>query len=158
MFERKFNKGILLVLFSLFFISSGAQLLANAAIRQSSPEQAASEFYRWYLQELNQERNPIKQKAKMSGYVSRRLATWVNSKAYSGWGADYFIDAQNFDEEWAQTVSASKPVIKGNNASVTITLGVFKDGRKYQGMGKHVLRLKMVNEAGAWKIDRVNNR
>jgi hypothetical protein len=107
---------------------------------------------------LNQNRNPLKQKAKLSKYVSRRLGTWVSSKAYSEWGADYFIDAQDFDEEWAQTVSASKSVIKGNNASVTITLGVFKDNRKYQGIGKHVLRLKMVNEGGAWKIDRVNNR
>jgi hypothetical protein len=55
------------------------------------------------------------------------------------------------------SISVSKAIVRGNSASVTVILGVFKNGRKYQGIGKHVLRLKMVKEGGLWKIDRIND-
>lgn len=141
----------------IFFLISGNANFSQAQAAQT-PEQVATEFYKWYLSQLNRDRDPrTQEKQKVLKYLSRRAGKWLYSIPPGEYGADYFIDAQDFDEEWQQTVSASKAIVKGNNASLTITLGVFKDGRKYQGIGKHVLRLKMVKEGGAWKIDRINN-
>jgi hypothetical protein len=132
----------------------GSITTASAA---STPEQTVAEFYKWYLHEMNQEREPRANKAKISAAVSKRLNAWFKTKEYKEWDADYFIDAQDFDKEWEDSISVSKAVIKGNTATLKVTLGVFKNGRKYQGIGKHVLPIKMVKEAGVWKIDRVGN-
>jgi hypothetical protein len=143
--------------FFFFLLVLGSANLTSAQASQT-PEQVAAEFYKWYLSELNRDRDPRTQaKQKVLKYLSRRAGKWLYSIPPGEYGADYFIDAQDFDEEWAETVSVSKATIKGNTASLTVTLGVYKDGRKYQGIGKHVLRLKMVREGGLWKIDRINN-
>jgi hypothetical protein len=85
------------------------------------------------------------------------LGKWLYSIPEGHYGADYFIDAQDWDEEWVDSISASRVTVRGNEARLTITLGVFKNGRRSKGIGKHVLRLKMVKENGQWKIDRIND-
>ena len=140
----------------VFSLILGAANFAPAQAGQK-PEDVAAEFYKWYLGELNRNRDPRTQnKQKVLKYLSRRAGKWLYSIPPGQYGADYFLDAQDFDEEWAQSVNVSKAAIKGNSATLKVTLGVFKDGRKYQGIGKHVLSLKLVREGGAWKIDRIN--
>lgn len=164
MFYRKTVTKILLAFFAFLLIFGNANFIpAKAASFESAPaaatpEQAAVEFYKWYLHELNRNKDPrTRQKQKLLSFLSKRFGKWLYSIPDGEYDADVFIDAQDFDEDWEQSISTSKAVIKGNTARLAVTLGVFKNGKTTQGIGKHVLRLKMVKEGGSWKIDRIND-
>ncbi len=135
----------------LFFIVSVAATTAKAA---DTPEQTAKSFYKWYLKELFTEGgNPIKQKGTVLKSVSKRLGKWIYSPAYEEYGADYMIDAQDFDNNW--DVTTTKAVVKGNTATLKVMLAPPK-GKKSDF--NQTLAIKMIKENGVWKIDRVNNR
>ncbi len=134
----------------LFFFGSISASVTKAA---DTPEQAAKIFYGWYVKELAKEGNPRQRKAIVLKSVSKRLGKWMYSPAYEEYGADYIIDAQNFDESWQ--ISTTKAVIKGNTATLKVSLKSTKP--KNEGFSQ-TLRLKMVKENGEWKIDSVNNR
>jgi len=135
----------------LFFIGSVGTSFAKAA---DTPEQTAKNFYQWYLAELNREGgNPVKKKATVLKSISKRLGKFIYSPAYEEYGADYFIDAQDFDENWQ--VTTTKAVIKGNNATFKV---LFAAPRGKPSKFKQTLVIKIVKEGGAWKIDSVNNR
>jgi hypothetical protein len=143
----------LCLLVLLFF----ALIPGSAAAQAKRPDEVAKEFYKWYLAELNLDRHPISQsKTRMREYISARLNRWINSPAYSEYGADYFIDAQDWERTWADGVSARPPVIKGSVATVRIQLEPAKG--VFSGFGRRVLPIKLVREGGSWKIDSVNNR
>lgn len=138
-------------------VAVSISFFAGSASAQSTPEKTAKDFYKWYFTELNASREPILQsKPKMLRSISSRLARWVYSPAYSEYGADYFIDAQDYDENWANGVSSTAATIKGSAATLNILLSPKKGSNS--GFGKRTLKLKMVREAGLWKIDSVNNR
>ena len=156
MFDRKNINKAIPGLFILFLIFGNVNSVFAKAVE--TPEQSATSFYKWYMNALNQNRDPrTRQKRKLLSFLSKRFGKWVYSIPDEEYGADVFIDAQDFDEEWARSVSSSKAVVRGNNASLTITLGVFENGRQSKGIGKHILRLKMVKEDGLWKIDHIND-
>jgi len=135
----------------LFFIGSLSAASVKAA---DTPEQTAKSFYKWYLKELNREGgNPIKQKGIVLKSVSKRLGKWIYAPVYEEYGADYFIDAQDFDNNWDATTG--KAVVKGNVATLKVLLAPPK-GKKSNF--NQTLAIKMVKEDGAWKIDSVNNR
>ena len=143
---------LLLAAFLMFFalhISVGAQVKA--------PDVVAKDFYRWYLTELNAEHEPIRQnKTGMRKFISARLARWVYSPAYSEYGADYFIDAQDWERTWVDGISSARPVINGSTATVRVQFDPAKG--TVSGFGRRTLPIKLVKEAGMWKIDMVNNR
>lgn len=119
----------------------------------ATPDAATRDFYRWYIGELNAEREPlVKGKTEMRRRLSQRLARWVFSRAYSEYGADYFLDAQDYDESWAKTVSVSAGSVKGNTATVVVTMP------KTQVFDRTVLNVSLVREGGAWKIDKVRRK
>jgi len=89
----------------------------------------------------------------MNKSISKRLSHLVYSPAYEEYGADYFIDAQDYDENWE--VATTKAVIKGNKATFKLLLAA---PRGKPSKFKQTLRIKMVKESGTWKIDGVNNR
>lgn len=143
---------IFLLAFLIFFalhVSAGAQV--------NGPDAVAKDFYRWYLTELNAEREPIRQnKIRMLKFISVRLGRWVYSPAYSEYGADYFIDGQDWEHTWVNGISATRPVIKGATATVRIQLKPAKG--VFSGFGRRTLPIRLVNEGGSWKIDMINNR
>lgn len=139
-----------LAVFLIFIANAGASYAQTA----STPEQSAKSFYEWYVRELAREGgNPIQQKKTMLKSVSRKLGNFIYSPSYEEYGADYIIDAQDFDESWR--VSTTKAVVRGNTATLKVLL---KSARpKNQGFSR-TLPLKMVRENGVWKIDLINNR
>ena len=143
---------LLLPAFLLFFA-----LHISALGQVKSADVVAKDFYKWYLTELNAERDPISQnKTRMRSFISARLSRWVYSSSYSEYGADYFIDAQDWEHSWVNGISATRPVIKGSTATVRIQ---FKPAKGVQsGFGRRTLPIKMVKEGGVWKIDMINNR
>ena len=146
--KKNFYQRIGLILLALFVFAG-----ATSAQSADTPEQSARNFYKWYLRELNNQGNPIDQKQKMLKSVSKRLGKWIYSPVYQEYGADYFIDAQDFDNKG--DVTTSKAVIKENNAVLKATLAVPK-AKKSEW--KQILTIKLVKESGLWKIDSVNNR
>ena len=138
-----------------FLIISALHVSAGAQVK--SPDAVAKDFYKWYLTELNSEREPIRQnKTRMLEFISTRLGRWVYSDAYSEYGADYFIDAQDWDRTWVNGISATRPVLKGRIATLRIQLEPAKG--VFSGFGRRTLAIKLVKESGAWKIDMINNR
>ncbi|MCU1287947.1 MAG: hypothetical protein JWN60_176 [Acidobacteria bacterium] len=142
-----------LIIFALF-LSLVAGVGTSFAQTADTPEQAAKSFYKWYTKELSSEDgDPIGNKKIMLKSVSKRLGKWIYSPAYQEYGADYIIDAQDFDESWQ--VTTTKAVIKGNAATLKVMLKSTRP--KTEGFSQ-TLPLKMVKENGVWKIDSVNNR
>ena len=134
----------------LFFIAGFAPTLVKAA---DTPEQTAKIFYEWYLKELKREGgNPIDNKTMLAKYASRRLIKQINAwRAAEEYDADYFIDAQDFEDKWR--VAVSKAVVKGNTATLKVVLAA---PRAKATDWKQNLSVKLIRESGAWKIDRVN--
>lgn len=137
---------------------AGATIVAPLAA-QAGPEQIVKQrtraFYGWYVGQIKREKSPLANRAVMRSYVSRRLEKWLYSPAFQEYGADYFLDAQDFDSDWDKARAAIVRR-KGNTATVQAFLGRPKPPGK--GMGVHSLSLKWVRENGVWKIDRVNNQ
>ena len=132
----------------LFFIGSAG--VTNA---QDTPEQAAKSFYEWYLKQIVANKSPGDDRTMFQKYVSKRLSQWYFSPAYEEYGADYFIDAQDLDDNWQ--VAPGKATIKGNTANLKVKLAPPNAGRD---SWINNLTVKMVKEGGVWKIDSVNNR
>ena len=152
----------------------------SAMSQTTTPDKSAEEFYRWYLNNPNkqaaaveeklskrraeiltgtsQSQAPLDPQIKMRQYLSKRLAAWIASAKYESYGTDYFLDAQERDDNWQPV--ASKSVIKGDNATLTMTLAAATTTapKIKSKLGKRVLTLKMVKEDNLWKIDSVNNR
>src|SRR6476620_6881849 len=107
-----------------------------------TPEAATRDFYRWYIGELNADRFPIdKNRAAIRKRVSARLSRWLFSAAYREYGADYFLDAQDFDAEWAKTVTAAPAAVKGKTATVALTFP------KSKYFDRKVVSVSLVREA-----------
>jgi hypothetical protein len=140
-----------------FLLITLLSMNVGASAQEVSPEQAAKSFYEWYLKESNASRFPIRDdKAQMRARASTRLTRWLFSKAYEEYGADYFLDAQDYDENWVNHVSARRISLRSPKATVRITMSVPKGTQS--GFGTRNLTIGLVKEAGAWKIDSVNNR
>jgi len=127
---------------------------APAWAQASSPEGTVTGFYKWYLHELNAERYPGRTSAKVAAVSSARLNRWFRTKTGREWDADYFIDAQDFDKDWETNIAVSNVAVHGSNADLHVTLGPKKPAAN--AIGQHVLKIKMVKEAGKWKIDHVD--
>ena len=135
----------------LFFVVLVCFSAAPAQIK--TPEAATRDFYRWYVGELNADRFPIdKNKPEIRKRVSARLARWLFSPAYREYGADYFLDAQDFDAEWATTVTAAGGAVKGNIATAVVTFP------KSKYFARKSMTVNLIREAGTWKIDKVRSR
>lgn len=127
----------------------------QVTVAQAGPEAVVQSFYAWYLHALNQNQDPLeKQQAQLSKFITQRLLKSLNRalKRPDGIDADFFIDAQDWDQAWEKNISTSKAIIQGSLATVTVTL---KGGA---GFGIKKLKVGLRKEYGAWKIDKINNR
>ena len=135
-------------------IACSLLILNGSALAQATPEDTLRSFYQWYLHATVTNNPPARSSAKVSAASSARLRTWFRSKTGREGDADYFIDAQDYDDDWATNILVSKARISGNRADLTVTLGPAK--KSPNAIGQHVLKVKMVKESGGWKIDHVN--
>lgn len=144
--------------FLLLALVVSISLFGAPASAQSTPEESAKSFYRWYLGELTAKREPVRDnKRQMLGKISTRLGRWIYSPSYEEYGADYFIDAQDFDENWAKYVTATRVSWNRKKAVVKVKLSVPKGTSS--GFGTRFLTIGLVLESTpVWKIDSINNR
>lgn len=120
-----------------------------AAQANNTPEGRVKRFYSWYLKSMAKQQDPTKNKAVMNSYVSNRFSRWYYSKAGQNLDYDIFVNGQDWNEAWANNISAGKATINGHTAVVKLTLGSPSDD-----WIQH-LNISLIKEAGIWKIDRV---
>ena len=142
---------IALLASSIVAFSSGGAESAKAST--ATPEETIRSFYGWYVTALVANRDPMKQRAELKRFATDRLLKEIDKmkKGPEGLNGDYFLDAQDFDEQWAKKISVSNVKIDGTRASAHVLL----DGP--EGMRKKLV-VQLVNDAGAWKIDKVQGR
>ncbi|HEY9231457.1 MAG TPA: DUF3828 domain-containing protein [Blastocatellia bacterium] len=140
-------------LLMLFVLMAAAPSLAQAvAAPAKTPEVVIHEFYKWYVQALNQNKDPLTgERPVMRRYVTARLLAAIDrlAKVEGGLDADYFIAAQDWDKDWGKNITVSNVVVKNTVTTAKVAL----KGKEM----RHTLRLTLKQEAGAWKIDRVKD-
>jgi len=125
-----------------------------------SPEIVLKEFYKWYIHAGSHDIDPFKKdRATLKKYVTARFIHEIerNDKLPEGEGfdADYFLQTQdplpssgaNNEGDWLKSISVSKVVLKGTTATAIVT---FLDGYPR-------VKVSLILEAGAWKIDKVKD-
>ena len=115
-----------------------------------TPADLARSFYVWYIRELVNGGKPLEQqRAEVRRFVSEGLLARIENERRSATklNRDPFLDAQEIDPEWARNVAIGN-IFVGRIARLSVAL----TGHK---LGDRQLELKLVQENGAWKIDRV---
>lgn len=143
----------LVILVAAFALPLPVAAAEPAKAPASTPEENIRSFYKWYVTALIANRDPMKQRAEMKRFATDRLLNEIDKKKKSadGLGSDYFLDAQDFDDQWAKKISVSNVDIQGAKATAHVLLDGPPDMRRK-------LALQLVNEAGVWKIDKVQGR
>jgi hypothetical protein len=119
----------------------------------ATPEAAVRLFYPWYLGEMMKGRVPLTEE-RMQDYVAEdTLRDMTFAMNFSNGGAraakDYFLQAKDYFDDWADHIAVSEVTIDGDTASILVALGD-------PAQGTQRLALTLVREDGGWKISRVN--
>ncbi len=151
---RRLARPVVLSL-SAFFVLGGASHAQTrtregaSAVNQRAIERRVRAFYAFW----GKDGDGMENRTLMRSYTSRRLNRWLYSSAYREYGADYFFQAQDYDNDWGRA-RVSNVRVRGNAARLSATLG--SPQIKGKTMGPRKLRLKMIKENGLWKIDTVD--
>jgi hypothetical protein len=114
-----------------------------------APEAVVTDFYRWYIDRLNRDKDPLRQeKTTLRRYISPEFLRKA-PKLLEQTNADVFICAQDWDEDWGKNANVSRLNIQGAAATLTVTL----TGKTIQ---KHRLQVKLRQVNGVWKIDKID--
>src|SRR5713226_4588085 len=128
----------------------------------ASPEEAARDFYKWYLHALYEspKADSLKEhKSAFEKYVTTRLLQKLansrrTSTARKGPDVDteYFFQTLDLSSEWEQNITVSEPTMKGATAVVQVTLSGTDPESKHLEIERD-LKVVMRQESGLWKID-----
>jgi len=120
----------------------------------ATPEATVRLFYPWYLGEMMKGRVPLTEE-RMHDYVAedtlRDIAFMMKRPVGGkpGLQEDYFLQAKDYFDDWADYIAVSEVTIDGDTASALVALGD-------PAQGTRRLALTLVREEGGWKISRVN--
>lgn len=149
----------MVAIFPVIFTSMSYSL-ASADLSKNSEAKAANDavmsverFYAWYLNELELDRHPLtSDSSELKKFVSAaRLRSLADQVSIEGsLDVDYFLQAQDYLEDWASNITASSLDNPANDKSVTVsvTLGHTESTRW------HLIVVVMQNGDG-WKLDEV---
>jgi hypothetical protein len=146
--------GLLLAL--LLAATAPARALETRAAGRA-PDAVAVEFYRWYLETLGADQDPLSDRYEtFTRYVSRELAARLVERLQGGRAprSDYFTQSSSYRPAWQRGVRAATMRQRAGTADVLVALGDGGEGDDNAGP-RRVLALSMVLENGAWKIRRV---
>jgi hypothetical protein len=149
--STKLFASALLVAFSTTTLVSSARAEQPAIATAEAPDIVAKNFYVWYLKELSKNRDPLSDSAAtMRTYVSSRTLAKIRRMINSpdGMEADYFLQTQDYMEEWLPPPKSQIKKIGNTNSELVVTLGENTEN-KYQ------LSVTMLKEEGRWKISKV---
>src|SRR3954470_14053773 len=121
--------------------------------RAATPEAAVRLFYPWYLGEMMKGRVPLTEE-RMQDYVAgdtlRDIAFMMKrpNGGKRGLQEDYFLQAKDYFDDWADHIVVSGLTIDGATAAALVALGD-------PALGTKRLALTLVREDSGWKISRV---
>jgi Protein of unknown function (DUF3828) len=127
------------------------QAAATSVASSASPEATVEQFYRWYVGNLKKHIEPRTDRSvEMRRFVTARLMSQLGRKAgVEEPDADYFLDAQDYDDAWEDRISTARQSSHGAVAVLLVTL----DGPQ---IPHHQLKVTLRKEDSAWKIDSVS--
>jgi hypothetical protein len=120
----------------------------------SNPAETIRGFYHWYVTELIAGRDPMANRAELKHFATARLLNEIGKmkRGPEGLDGDYFVAAQDFDNQWAKKISVSNVQINDKNATAEVMLkGATADMNRR-------LKVNLALEAGTWKVDKVQGR
>ena len=138
----------------LLVVLSIAVACTAPAAAEADASVTARRFYGWYLAALAANREPLRDDpGGFSARVSASLMREIRQKLESpdGMEADYFIQAQDYAEDWIDHVAAAPAQGNAARAVVAVVLGV-------EPSTLQRLNVVLTKEDGAWKIRRVSAR
>ena len=119
-------------------------------------EDMVKNFYAWYVDKLNtnQGYSLVKKKGDAESLLTNDLYKFLlkDSKEEDGIGVDYFLQAQDWGEDWGK-VTILDTKITGSKAVCTVQLGTKKDSK--DGMVAQKLRVTVVDKKAGWRIEKV---
>lgn len=147
-----------LLLACAFLAFAGTQIVSAAdgvaPAPAATPEAVVRLFYPWYLGEMMKGRVPLTEE-RVRDYVAKdtlrdiTFAMSFSNAGSKGVAKDYFLQARDYYDDWADYIAVSEVTIDGDTASTLVALGDPAQGTKN-------LALTLVREDGGWKISRVN--
>ena len=131
-------------------VSSGARAAEPST---ADPSDAIRGFYGWYVTELIANRQPMENRKGLKRFATERLLNQIDKMKNSpdGFGSDYFLDAQDFDNLWAKNITVSDVQVSGKNATAEVRL-------TGKGEMRRRLKVSLIRDGAAWKIDKVQGR
>jgi len=144
----------LLLILAVVIGSAASNSHAQGDAGSPPPEKMIRDFYSWYLKSMQDGKDPFQdRRSELKRFATARLIQEIDRarKSEDGIGSDPFLDAQDFDKDWAKNITVSNVSIKGDTATADVQLR----GRE---MGTQKLRLNLRQESGAWKVDKVASR
>lgn len=125
-------------------VSVNAQRASAPAQVAQTPGAVIKSFYRWYIHSVSHGPDPFKGgRATLKKYVTLRLIQEVERSESD---ADYFLQTQDWADEWGDKVSVSQPEVKGATATAVVT---------FNAEGYPRVKVSLRQEGRVWKIDRV---
>ncbi|MDQ6785897.1 MAG: YbjP/YqhG family protein [Acidobacteriota bacterium] len=120
----------------------------NSASAQTAqtPEAVVRDFYNWYIHSISHNISSKKDKTTMKKYVTASVIQEI-PRFESKNEADYFMQSQEWGDDWENKFTVSKAIVKGATATTIVT---FPEGYPR-------VKVTLLKEAGAWKIDKVQN-
>lgn len=147
----RFLKFIAAVAVSVLVCLRAPGVNAATADATKTPEAVATEFYSWYLKTIVDHRDPMTDYPnELAAFVSKPLIAEVRSAMgkEGGLEADYFIQAQDYLDDWPTNVRATRSKIQGNTAKLELMLGASRETQQR-------LAVTMAREKRNWKIRNV---
>lgn len=117
---------------------------------EKSPGSVIKNFYEWYIKAIDAGTDPfVKGRKTLLKYVTLRFVKQIERAEARGADVDVFLYTQEFDPAWADQSDVSYVRIKGATGTAIVT---FDASTNYPRV-----RVTLVKDAGAWKIDGVKN-
>lgn len=122
--------------------------------RLTTPQQILIEFYQWYISEFNKNHQPfVENRARINQYVAKSLVKTIDRqiKSPDGLSEDYFVQAQDDQDDWATNIAVSNIRNQGGDLTAIVTLGATPETLRR-------LAVRMRVEDGRWKITAVGEQ
>jgi hypothetical protein len=131
-------------------VCSGVRAAEPSVAPEANPAESIRSFYRWYVAELVANRNPLDNRKELKRFATERLLKEIDrmKKGPDGLDGDYFVDAQDFDDLWAKSITVTDVKISGSKAAAEVLLAGKADMRRR-------LHVSLVKDGSVWKVDKV---